>query len=64
MPAKRRRVIFRVILDLPRDASVTDAKKYVETAVTNWAGSLDPEHDPMRNLDISRVVVQTPKALR
>ena len=48
---------YLVTIVLPDGATWEDGLEYVEEAVKAWAGSLDPEEDPMSNLDRESVDV-------
>lgn len=62
------RVSFIVELKLPIGATLEEARRYIESAVSNWAGSLEPGRynidgemvsgDSMSNLDTDTVIVR------
>lgn len=47
---RTRRVEMIVSFQLPLDASIEDARDYVEAALRGWCGCLEPDEDPMANL--------------
>jgi hypothetical protein len=57
-----KRIAFKVVIDLPPDASIQVAKEYIADSIHSWRGQLKPpddedDGDPMHSLDTRSIAV-------
>lgn len=50
--------LFLVTVDLPKDVTIKQMRDYIEEAVGTWCRSLDPENNPLFDIDADSVKVR------